>query len=67
MDPISIVTVLITAFYVLGNHSTKQGYKNVFGNGHMQEKDIMNSVSTVFIDSVLKLYLYFHICHTMGD
>jgi len=66
MDPISIVTVLATAFYVVGNHSTKQGYKNIFGNGHMQE-DIRKCVSTVFIDSFLKLYLCFHVCQTMGD
>jgi len=48
MDPTAIVTVLVTAFYVVGNHSIKQSYKNVFGNGHMQEKDITKYVSTSF-------------------
>jgi hypothetical protein len=59
-DPISIVTVLGTAFYLVGDHSTKQGYKNVSGNRHMQERDITNSVSTVFNNTFLKFYLFFH-------
>jgi hypothetical protein len=40
IDPVSLVPVLETAFYLVGNQSTKQGYNNVFGNGHMQERDI---------------------------
>jgi hypothetical protein len=60
MDPIAIVTVLVTAFYVVGNHSIKKGYINVFGNGHMQE-NITKYVSTSFqlyISQNLYIYVY---------
>ena len=50
-----------------GKSQYQTGIQKYFGNGHMKEKDIMKCVSTVFIDSFLKLYLYFHVCQTMGD
>ena len=58
MDPVSIVTVLGTTSYLVGKHSTKQGYKNIFGNGHMQERGITKCVSTVFNDTFLKLHFF---------